>query len=387
MLGFFDLLARLGTTDVLLSRFREAVSPAAEAALRAEGMVRPGPLARTYPCGAGEAGCSRGVRGFDDDDEVGFEDEVSPRRDRGSLGAYVAVCSRSPQACPFAPLDGDLLAQVTLARGALARTIVRVLALSAPRAAPRVFAPSARDDEPAWLGEEMRDGEPRDVALLLHPRRDLVHRLEARARDPRPATILVPNGHGVDPALFARHGARAHVELARLADLLTVRGGRLVATPRLRLLRGEGAEERGSREAKPPASIGALAPARSLPPLARWSDLRICMVDGESVLLTAYGVSSRRTHVDLGLASKSNRKPVKAWRVLVAMLEGEGSFVWRDFGKYEAAAKAVSELRIALKRALGLDADPLETLANGEGWRPRFVARREPPLDKMPTRR
>ena len=134
-------------------------------------------------------------------------------------------------------------------------------------------------------------------------------------------------------------------------------------------------------------SAGVSTGVRTLPPIERFGELRSCMVDGETVLLTAHGVSSRRTYVDLGMASKSNRKPTKPWRVLIAICEGEGRFIWKNFGNYEAAAKAVSDLRKALKRELGCDQDPFEAVGDGEGWRPRFVPKKEPPEDRMPSKR
>ncbi len=69
------------------------------------------------------------------------------------------------------------------------------------------------------------------------------------------------------------------------------------------------------------------------------------------MLLTLYGVSSRRTHVDMGMAAKNNRKPVKAWRVLMAILQEEGRFTWSDFGNYEADASCARRHRRALSWA------------------------------------
>jgi hypothetical protein len=384
--GFLQLLSRLGTRTVARGAYESTVSAEAQRALEAEGIVRPGPLARTFPCGGDEPGCAREVRGFDDDDDLGLE-AGEPRviRDRTAPRTYVAVCTQSPHACPFVDVASDALLQVAIARDPLVRTLARLLGLAAVPRAPHAIHPAA-DDEPLLLGEEMRDGTARDVALLVHPRRDLASRVAARERDSRPATIFVPTSLGVDPALFTQHGAGAHVELGRLDDVIAVRGGVLVAVPRLRVLRGESTPARAQKK-KSAAPLERLpVGVRPLPPLERWGDLRICKVDGETVLLTLYGVSSRRMYVDMGMAAKNNRKPVKAWRVLMAILEEEGRFTWSGFGNYLAAAKAVSDLRALLQRALGTDLDPFEPLPDGEGWRPRFVAKRDPPKDKMPGR-
>lgn len=385
MRGFLALLSRAGAQTIALGAFETAASPDAQRALRTEGVVRPGPLARTYSCGADEPGCSREVRGFEDDDDLGLDapNAARPIRDRIAPRVYVAVCSQSPHACPFVEVESDALAQVTIVRDPLARAIARLLGLSTVPRAPHAIEPP-KDDEPLLLGEEARDGAVRDVFLLVRPRRDLAHRLGARERDARPATFFVPSAHGVDATLFTRHGAGAHVELARLDDAIAVRGGVLVATPRLRVVRGESQPSRARAAKDSPAPPLSADGVRPLPPLERWNDLRVCKVDGETILLTLYGVSSRRTHVDMGMAAKNNRKPVKAWRVLMEILEEEGRFTWSHFGNYLAAEKAVSDLRIFLRRALGTDLDPFESLDDGEGWRPRFEAKKDPPKDKMP---
>jgi len=365
MRGFFDLLARNGTRSLPLALYTGAVSAEEDIALRAAGIVKRGPLARTFECGAGDAGCLREVRGFDDDVARGDE---RPRAD----GTYVAVCSQTPHVCDAIDVPVEGLAQVTIHRAPLARAVVEALAIT-PARQTHHKAPPARDDEPLLLGDLPH--EARDVYLLLHPRADLELRLVARARDPRRALFLVPTALGVDPALFALHGHDAEVQLARLDDRLLVRGESIVATPQLR------AVPKRTR----PKTIPRILPtdARPLPPLERWNLLRMSLVDGETILLTIGDKSSRRTYVDMGLAAKSNRAPLKAWRVLVAILESEGDFVWHPFGTYLAVAQEITALRRCLKSALGLDDDPFEPLVEGVGWRPRFVAKSAPPRDKL----
>ena len=103
----------------------------------------------------------------------------------------------------------------------------------------------------------------RDVLLLLHPGRDLAHLLAARERHAHPATVLVPTGQAVDPALFGRHGENAHVELARLDDLLAVRDGSVAFAPALRLVAAPPGRQGRARPPAPPPR----APVRPLPPL------------------------------------------------------------------------------------------------------------------------
>ncbi len=343
MREFFDLLARHGVRAWPLALYTSAVSPEVDHALRGAGIVKRGPPARTFACGADDPGCLREVRGFDDDVGRGH----SPLR---ADGAYVAVCSQTPHACDAVDVPTDALAQISVHRAPLARAIVDALAFT-PARQTHHKAPPPRDDEPLLLG----DADDRDVHLLVHPRADLAHRLAARARDPRRALFLVPTALGLDPALFANHGPDAHVELGRLDDLLLVRGDAIAAAPRLRAV---------PSLRRPKLPTRALATdARPLPPLERWNLLRVCLVDGETILLTVGGQSSRRTYLDMGLAAKGNRKPLKAWKVLVALLEGEGQLTWHPFGNYLAVAQEMTTLRKCLKAALALDDDPFEALA------------------------
>jgi hypothetical protein len=100
--------------------------------------------------------------------------------------------------------------------------------------------------------------------------------------------------------------------------------------------------------------------------------MRACAVaEGAQLLFTDFDASS-------------DRAPVVGDESLAALVAAFRAWLVRH---YEAAEKAVSDLRIALKRELGCDADPFEVLDDGHGWRPRFTAKREPPKDKMPTRR
>jgi hypothetical protein len=352
MRAFFDLLARFGTTPIPSATFSAEVSTEAARALRTEGIVRRGPLARHFACGGDEASCHRIVRGFDDDD-LGIDAASSD-------SPYVAVCGRDPFACDPVEVTREQLAQDVIARDALVRVLVRAFSLSEPRGVPAT--------EPLFLGESTLDPTPRDVFLVLSPSADLALILLARDREPRPATFFVPNGRGIDAALFSRHGDDAHVELARLDDRVVARGAALAAVARFRALRAV------------PDPVGE---ARPLPRLERWNMLRICLVDSETVLLTVDGKNSRRTHVDMGLAMRKSRKPMKPWRLLIAICEGEGRFVWKNFGNYESASRAVSDLRLALKKQLGLDDDPFEVLPDGQGWRPRFEANPEPPKDRL----
>ncbi len=373
MRAFLSLLSRRGTGRLSLADYAAAISRATDVALRAEGIVKPDVLSRSYPCGAGEPGCVREVRGFDDDDDLGVGETGVPGE-----RTYVAVCTRSPHACPFTEVSTDTLAQVAIHRAPLLRTVARALGIEEAARPHRKSVPLT-DADPHPLGELLHDGAPRDAFLVIHPRADLELRLAARAHDARRAVFFVPTAHAVDPDLFARHSKASHVELARLDDRLTVRGESIVGTTQLRLVTAV--------DAPPDDDVDPLVTdARPLPPLKRWNLLRICKVNDETILLTVEGVNSRRTHIDMGMAN-ANREADVQWKLLMEILENDGVMTWHHFGNYIAVAQRMTRLRKALCRALGLQDDPFESVGGRQGWRPRFTAKSDPPPAKLRGRR
>jgi hypothetical protein len=371
--AFLSLLSRRGTGPLSLADYAAAVSPPTDRALRAAGIIKPDVPSRIYPCGADEPGCVREVRGFDDDDDLGLGDTSVPGE-----RTLVAVCSRTPHACPFTEVSTDALAQVAIHKAPLVRVVVRALGIE-ETLRPHRKAVSLTDYDLLPLGELLHDGPPRDAFLFIHPRSGLELRLSLRAHDPRRAVFFVPTAHAVDPDLFARHPKTAHVELARLDDRLTVRGESIVGTTQLRLVTAVDAPADDDVEPL-------VTDARPLPPLKRWNLLRICKVNGETVLLTVEGVSSRRSYIDMGMAN-ANREADVQWKLFIDILENEGVMAWHEFGNYIAVSQRMTRLRKALCRALGLGDDPFESVGGRQGWRPRFIAKKDPPPAKLRGRR
>jgi hypothetical protein len=355
MRGLLSLLARVGPTTIRRSELAAHLSREAQAALRAAGVLRTAPLARSYACGdPGAHDCAREVIACDDDGPT----------------PYVARCARSDDPCPAVDVTADDLAQVSVSLDALSRALTKLLALEALPGSVPPNDPLA----PRLLGS---DASARDVFLAIPTAPDrLALWLATRAHAARPSTVFIATADLLSPDLFTRHAPGAHVELARLDDLLRVRDNALALAPRLRIVRAPAAAP-APAPAPSPARPGA---PRALPPLSTWRDLRIYLVDGETVLLQIGDARSRRSYVDFGLASKANRKARKPWRLLVAICEGSGKFTWRNFGDFDVAKRLVADLRIVLRRELGLADDPFEPFT-AAGWRAKFTAFPVPPED------
>lgn len=109
-----------------------------------------------------------------------------------------------------------------------------------------------------------------------------------------------------------------------------------------------------------------------VPPITAWSELRVCLVDGETVRLDGAGKYARLTYHDLGLANLKNRVATSTWKLLVLICEGEVD--WKKIApSRETLRKHYSNLRKVLKGLFGIEDDPF---VEHEGdYRPRFRAR------------
>ena len=165
-----------------------------------------------------------------------------------------------------------------------------------------------------------------------------------------------------------------HVEIDLLTDLFD--GERSIARAR-----------QASRVVRPPVatfSTPAAIPASNARPAATspalrslsaktWREVKIKLVDGETILVDIAGNYQRLTYVDLGLAGTRNRKPVKAWALLRACCEARDVPLERLRRVREREA-IVTRLRRAMCTAFGMDDDPFEKFSYKDQWRTRFKA-------------
>ena len=98
-------------------------------------------------------------------------------------------------------------------------------------------------------------------------------------------------------------------------------------------------------------------------------------IDGHTVSFRAHGKGTRRTYLDLGMASAKSREPTKSWELLLVLCEGGGTFRWKDLGSHAVVKQRVVTLRKELRALFGLEDDPFEPFDMRDGWKARFVAR------------
>ena len=340
---FFALLARHGEGTVSeqeLARAAAACGHDAYDALRAEGIVLPAPLATTWPCEG--LTCARVV---------------------GARGeGFVAGCAEAPPRCETVTLARADLAQVRLSLAAVHAVALRELGIASPSSPRR----GARTAEPSYLGEQGVKS-PRDVFFALRPRdTDLALFLAAREHAPRPTLLLVAELGAIAHEVVVAHAAGAKVEIDELAAALATRDGAIIAIRRLRAT----PKPQATADA---ITVGAHDVGPTLgPAVRRWEDLRIRAFKDGTVSVKVGLCAQRLTHVDLGMAHKQTRKPLRHSELLLAVCRGGGPFRWKELGKFVVVKKVVSELRGALCRAFLIDEDPFYDFSYAHQWKAKF---------------
>lgn len=364
MLSFFQLVDAMGERTTLAVREYEASVAAAEtrAMVAAAGWTQRGAPLRALRCDDG--GCLREV----------IEEE-------GAIGRYLAVCERSPAACPPEAIDAATIATARLVPSAIARTLASLYGVDVPNAAQ---IDRATADAALLLGVAPRDDGACDVFWMRRPEPDAVKAfLLDRERGARATVLLVPTTRGLPEDWSTRwSGASATrtVEIDVLAETIVLRNGSIALVPRLRVVRAPVAA--APIPIAPPAASAApltkpLGRLAALPPLERWTDLHIYFVDPFTVMVRIGRTHVRRTASDFGEADASTREATIQWRALIAMCHGDGHWRWKSFGGYNAVKTMVSRLRKTLRTAFALDDDPLHPYSHE--WLPRFRAHSELP--------
>ena len=371
---FFDLFERVGGAPVAARLVREVVSEEAYRALVAERLVVRGARAESLAC-AHRAGCEREVR------------------DTGERGAarFFAVCGQTPPECDPEPVSEAELETVRIDLDAVVKVVRRLFGV---KGGLRLVPPGEGEragGEPIALGvqEGTGAGEPaRDAFFAPRPATQLGGAwIGLRERAARRGIVLVPTASALGPERMARHASDDRVEIVALEDVIGVRDGGLVVA-------GTGGERAGTlpEEARdaandpgaPAEDDGTRRPRRAplrktrgieLPPVTKWSELRVCLLDGETVRFDGAGKYVRCTLHDLGMASKQNRKATRAWDVLVRTCVGEGRFEHRVFDRrWDVARRHVSDLGRKLQALFGIWEVPFEEPKGGE-YRAKFRAR------------
>ena len=365
--GFFELVEQVGCVRVPASALEGSVPAAAVAALRAERVLEAGSAAEALPC-SHRAGCTREVR------------EVK--------GRWLATCGQSPPECDDEWLGREAVATVVIRLASLATLIARQLGVRRAREdLPHAWGAPA---EPRLLGTQERasfEGAVRDVFLSLRPRAEVtVAWLALRERAARAALVIVPTARRLAPEVPARHGPMDRVEILALDDALTLKDGVVALGSRGAGLHAVRAERAGNDTSEAAPDGTRLSPKKkhepmrktrglALPPIAKWRDLRVCLLEENTVRLDGGGKYARFTASELGLVWTSTHKPTRAWEALAMTCEHAGLFDYTKFDRrWDVVRRHVSDLGKRMQKLFAIDEPPYEPPCDGV-YRAKFAAR------------
>ncbi len=111
------------------------------------------------------------------------------------------------------------------------------------------------------------------------------------------------------------------------------------------------------------------------PPGARWGDVRIRFLDGETVSVKVDDVTNRFLFSQMGMITKNNKKPTVQWCLLRKFCETEeGILHKRDFPPLEVQAmtRQVQRLSSHLKEFFDIGGKPILVLEKSTGWQTAF---------------
>lgn len=117
-------------------------------------------------------------------------------------------------------------------------------------------------------------------------------------------------------------------------------------------------------------SLGAFFPT---PPDARWQDVKIKLIDCETISVRIGQVTRVLTYHDMNMFHKRNRRRTKQWDLLVAFAEEHGYFTWNSPGAHRKNQSRREILAENLRSFFRIDGDPIEYVEKPKkGWRTLF---------------
>jgi hypothetical protein len=104
---------------------------------------------------------------------------------------------------------------------------------------------------------------------------------------------------------------------------------------------------------------------------ATWEQVRIRLVDGETVSIKVGSVTGVYNYAQMGMASAKNSRPTVQWQLLMDFAEGNGTLDWSSRKADRKKQKQRELLAKDLQAFFRIEGDPFVT--EGNGWRARFA--------------
>ena len=107
------------------------------------------------------------------------------------------------------------------------------------------------------------------------------------------------------------------------------------------------------------------------PPGARWEDVSIRFIDGETISVKVKDQSAVLLYSQMGMIDGRNKKPTKQWELLRDFADEHGIIDWTSRRADRLKKKRKQNLAANLQRFFRIDVDPF--CIEGNGWRALFT--------------
>jgi hypothetical protein len=205
----------------------------------------------------------------------------------------------------------------------------------------------------------------RTTQVLLVRTRDLEAVLDKLTRHLTTKPILLfPTATNLTPSVVARLHHQGWPYRV-LENILFFRPTGIMATPDAADAIAEMAE----------SLIGVMpCTALAVPEGTRWGEVTLTFNGNDSHVATVQvrGVRQRITAHDLGLRDTRTQRPDQQWALLQKLAECGGHFGWLDAKNHDAAKKTKGRLSQALRRAFGIETEPIEWRREDKAWVTEF---------------
>lgn len=108
---------------------------------------------------------------------------------------------------------------------------------------------------------------------------------------------------------------------------------------------------------------------------ARWNELTIRFLTGDTATLTIRDAKIRVNYAEMGMARSNNANRSVQWEMLEKFAEGNGYYEPVILALREKEKQQITRLRKVLKLYFQIDGDPI--VKDGQGWKTVFVIRPE----------
>lgn len=105
---------------------------------------------------------------------------------------------------------------------------------------------------------------------------------------------------------------------------------------------------------------------------AKWSDLSIKVIDGETVAIKLADHSRRYVYAEMGMIDGRTKKPTKQWELLYLFARHQGILTWQSPGANRKNQKRREILSENLKVFFGIEGEPIVLTDDKKGWRTTF---------------